>query len=98
MEPRTDEPKNTLSRAGYRDNIKTSLGGIGYKTGTERTLSVNPQEATFRFPFLVNVSLEEPGCSFLVIGATRDVMVSRRIRWGEPFVDGIAQLVFWYDA
>ena len=92
MELKMHKPKNTLARASY--NVKTSLGVIGWKTGTGRTLSMNPKERSFGFPFLVNVSLEEPCCDFLVMSITRDIMISRRIRWGEPFVDAVPQLVF----
>ena len=74
MELKMHKPKNTLSRAGY--NSKMESEGIGWKIGTGRTLSVNPEERTFGFPFLVNVSFEEPCCSFLVMSTTRDVMVT----------------------
>jgi hypothetical protein len=86
------KPKNALAGASY--NVKTSSGGIGCKIRTGRTLSVNPKERSFGFPFLVNASLEEPCCGFLVMSITGDVMISRRIRWGEPFVDVLPQLVF----
>jgi hypothetical protein len=92
IELKMHEPKNTLARASY--NVKTSSGGIGWKTGTRRTLSVNPNERSFGFPFLVNASVEEPCCGFLVMSITGNVMISRRIRWGEPFVDALPQLVF----
>jgi hypothetical protein len=61
---------------------------------TVRTLSVDPNERSFCFPFLVNVSLEEPSCGFLVMGITGNIMISRRIRWGEPSVDALPQLIF----
>ena len=54
---------------------------------------MDPKERAFGFPFLVDASFEEPRCRFLVMGTARDVMVSRRIRWGEPFVDALPQLV-----
>jgi hypothetical protein len=92
MELKMHEPKNTLAGASY--NVKTSSGGIGWKIGTGRTLSVNPKEGSFGFPLLVNVSFEEPCCGFLVMSITGNVMISRRIRWGEPFVDALPQLVF----
>jgi len=86
------EPKNTLAGASY--NVKTSSRGIGSKIETGRTLSMDPKERSFGFPFLVNVSLEEPCCGFLVMSITGNIMISRRIRWGEPFVDAVPQLVF----
>jgi hypothetical protein len=92
MELKMHEPKNTLAGAGY--NIKMSSEGIRWKIRTGRTLPVNPKERSFGFPFLVDVSLEEPCCGFLVMSITGNVMVSRRIRWGEPFVDALPQLVF----
>jgi hypothetical protein len=92
MELKKHKPKNTLSGASY--NFKTSSGGIGWEIGIGLTLSVNPKERSFGFPFLVNTSLEEPCCGFLVMSITGNVMVSRRIRWGEPFVDAVPQLVF----
>jgi len=76
---RIDEPKNTLAGAGC--NIKKSSEGIGRKIGRVRTLSVNPKEGSFGFPFVVNVSLEEPCCGFLVMSITGDIMVGGRIRW-----------------
>ena len=39
-----DKPKNTLSRASY--DVKESSGSIGWKIGTERTLSMNPKEGS----------------------------------------------------
>ena len=68
------EPKNALARAGY--NIMTSSEGVGGKIGTGRTLSVNPKERSFGFPFLVDLSPEEPSSRFFVMSTTRDVMVS----------------------
>ena len=72
------KPKNTLAGASY--DFKTLSGGIGWKIRTKRTLSMNPKERSFGFPFLVNVSLEEPCCGFLVMSITGNVMVSRWIR------------------
>ena len=46
------------------------------ENGTGRTLPVDPKERTFRFPFLVNFSFEEPRCRFLVMSTTRNVMVN----------------------
>ena len=74
MELKMHEPKNTLAGASY--NVKTSSRGIGWKFGAGRTLSMDPEERSFGFPFLVNVSFEEPRCSFLVMSITRNVMVS----------------------
>jgi len=92
IELRIDEPKDTLAGAGC--NVKTSSEGIGWKIGKVRTLSTNPKEGSFGFPFLVNVSLEEPSRGFLVMSIAGNIMVSGRIRWGEPFVDALPQLVF----
>jgi hypothetical protein len=92
MELKMHQPKNALAGASY--NVKTSSRGIRWKIGTGPTLSVNPKERPFGFPFLVIVSLEEPCCGFLVMNITGDIMINRRIRWGEPFVDDLPQLVF----
>ena len=85
MELKIDKPKNTLARASY--DVKESSGDIGWKTGTERTLSVNPKEATLQSPLPVNVSLEEPCCSFLLTGITGYIVVGGWIWWGKPSVD-----------
>jgi len=50
---------------------------------------MDPEERSFGFPFLVNVSLEEPCCGFLVMSIAGIIMISGRIRWGEPCVDAL---------
>ena len=71
-----------------------SSGVSEWKIRTGRTLSVNPEEQSVGFPFLVDVSLEQPRCRFLMMSITGNIMICRRIRGGEPFVDALAQLVF----
>ena len=61
---------------------------------TRRTFPVNPKKLACRFPFPKNAALKEPGGFFLVVSIARNDVVSGRIRWGEPFVDVLQQLVF----
>jgi hypothetical protein len=70
-DPRTKE-YSCRSQLQYQDIIRGYW--VGNRTG--HTLSVDPKERTFRSPLLVNVSFEEPGCSFFVMSITRNVMVS----------------------
>ena len=74
--------------------IQDIIRGYQVRDGTGRTFPMNPKERTCRFPFAENAALKEPGCRLLVMSTARNVMVSRRIRWGEPFVDVFPQLVF----
>ena len=56
------------------------LGGLFWK----RTFSMDPQEGTLFVPLSKDASLEEPHGSSILMDFTRNVVVWRRIRWGEP--------------
>jgi hypothetical protein len=74
--------------ATIRDGIRGEQ--VGKRTG--QTLSVDPKKRSCRLPLLKDAALKEPACRFLVISTTRDVVVCRRVWWGEPFVNAFPQL------
>ena len=61
--------------------------------GQVRTFSMNPKQRTCILPFLKDASLKEPGCGSLVVSTARNVMVGGRVRWREPSVKVLPQLV-----
>lgn len=59
------------------------------------TFAVNPQKRRSRLPILVYSALEEPGrCPFMLCTAG-NVVASRGIRRGQPFLDFLTQLTLY---
>ena len=76
-----DKPKYALPGARYKrwPSVTLTLERSG-----ERTFSVKPQKRANGFPFREDTASEKPLGCFLVVSITRNVVVSRRIRWREP--------------
>ena len=64
---------------------------VGKRTG--QTFSVDPEKRPRRLPLLKKAAFQKPGRCFLVMSATCDVVVRRGIRWREPFVNALSELV-----
>jgi len=54
---------------------------------------MNPKQRACFFPLPKDASLKEPGCSSLVVSTACNVMVGGRVRWREPSVEALPQLV-----
>jgi hypothetical protein len=76
-----DKPEYALPGARYK---KWTSAAIKLERLGERTFSVKPQKRTSRLPSRESTALEKPLCCSLVVSTTRNVVVSRRIRWREP--------------
>ncbi len=48
------------------------------------TFSVNPQQGTRRFPIDEGVASSTPGCSTLVVGIARGVLIDGRVGGSDP--------------
>jgi hypothetical protein len=77
-----DKPEYAFPGTRYKRWVSVA---IELEISEEHTFSVEPQKRTIRFPFGEDTSLEEPPCSLLAMGTTRNVVVNRRIRRREPF-------------
>lgn len=70
---------------------------IGWETEPGRTFSVDPKKGTRHLPFPEDATLKKPSCCPLVMSTTCNVMVRRRIWWGEPFMKVVPRLRFCED-
>ena len=70
-----------------------SSAAVKLESSGRHTFSVNPQQRSSRFPFLEDTSFEKPFRISLMVSATGDVVVNRRIWRREPFVKLLSQLV-----
>ena len=82
----SDKPEYSLPGACYKrwTSVAVKLDSAG-----ERTFSVKPQKRSSGFPFRENTASDKPLCVYLVVGTTRNVVVTRRIRRREPSVNNL---------
>src|SRR5579863_7353003 len=92
---RIHEPEDALARASYEYKMLSEC--IEREMGPRRTLSMDPKKRSRCLPFPENATLKEPGCCSLVMSTTRNVMIRRRVGWGEPSVKTLPQLVSCKD-
>jgi hypothetical protein len=58
---------------------------------------MDPQKGRSRFPLVKYAALKEPFCCAVVMSATGNVVVGRRIWWGEPHPKVFSQLAPWEE-